>query len=340
MISLQENADLSQLNSFGFASKAQYLINVHSDDELVEAVCFAEQHDLPLLVIGGGSNLILSDYLPGVVVRLQSAGYRKVSEDDVSVLVEAEAGENWHQLVEQFVGEGWSGLENLALIPGTVGAAPVQNIGAYGVEIKDRFESLTAYDRREKVFVDLAASDCQFGYRNSVFKSTSPGRYIITRVRFRLAKNFVPAMSYGALMQQLAGDEVTARSVFDAVVAVRQSKLPDPLELGNAGSFFENPVIPQAQYDALKVHCPDVVAYQDRPGFMKVAAGWLIDQAGWKGYRAGAVGVYDKQALVLVNYGGGCAAEIMALAGAIQRSVVERYGVELVPEPRRYPLSV
>jgi len=340
VISLQENADLSQLNSFGFASKAQYLINVHSDEELVEALRFAEHHGLPLLVIGGGSNLILSDYLPGVVVRLQSTGYRKVSEDGESVLVEAEAGENWHQLVEQFIGEGWSGLENLALIPGTVGAAPVQNIGAYGVEIKDRFESLTAYDRQEKVFVDLAASDCQFGYRNSVFKSTSPGRYIITRVRFRLSKRFVPMVGYGALKQQLSNREVTARSVFDAVVTIRQSKLPDPLELGNAGSFFENPVIPQGQYAALKVQYPDVVAYPDRPGFMKVAAGWLIDQAGWKGYRSGSVGVYDKQALVLVNYGGGCADEIMALAAEIQRSVAECYGVDLVPEPRRYPLPI
>lgn len=337
MINLQENADLQALNSFGFASKAQYLVNVSSDEELLEAVQYAERHDLPFLVIGGGSNLILADFLPGLVVRLSSTGYRKVSEDEHSVLLEVEAGERWHHLVEQVIDEGWSGLENLALIPGTVGAAPVQNIGAYGVELKDRFESLTAFDRQKNMFVELIAEDCCFGYRDSVFKSVCPGRYIITRVRFRLAKCFNPIVGYSALTQQMGTGEVSARAVFDAVVAVRQSKLPDPAELGNAGSFFENPVIPQVQYDELKAQYPDVVAYPDRPGYIKLAAGWLIDQAGWKGYRAGAVGVYSKQALVLVNYGGGNASALMALAKDIRQSVSERYGVELMPEPRCYP---
>ncbi|WP_370298273.1 UDP-N-acetylmuramate dehydrogenase [Pontibacterium sp.] len=337
MITPVENADLTALNSFGFASRAQYLFDVASDAELLEAVAYADERQLPFLVIGGGSNLVLDEYIPGVVVRQISGGYRVLEEDEGSVLLEVAAGQNWHQLVEQVVDAGWSGLENMALIPGTVGAAPVQNIGAYGVELKDRFVSLTAYDREKQVFVEFSASQCGFGYRNSVFKSVAPGRYIITRVRLRLNKQFVQKTGYGVLSQYLNGQEVTARSVFDAIVAIRQSKLPDPRDLGNAGSFFENPVVPVEQCEQLRAAHPDLVAYPERDGFMKLAAGWLIDHAGWKGYRTGRVGVYEKQALVLVNYGQGSARELMDLASKIQASVMEKYGVALVPEPRCYP---
>ncbi|MDI3326098.1 UDP-N-acetylmuramate dehydrogenase [Pontibacterium granulatum] len=332
-----KNADLTALNSFGFASRAQYLFDAASDSELLEAVAFACEQELPFLVIGGGSNLVLDEYIPGVVVRQTSSGYRLLEEDEQSVLLEVAAGQNWHQLVEQTVHAGWSGLENMALIPGTVGAAPVQNIGAYGVELKDRFVSLTAYDREERVFVEFSASQCCFEYRNSIFKSGAPGRYIITRVRLRLSKLFAPRTGYGVLSHYLDGQDVTAQRVFDAVVAIRQSKLPDPQDLGNAGSFFENPVVPVEQCERLRAEYPDLVAYPERDGFMKLAAGWLIDQAGWKGYRAGHVGVYEKQALVLVNYGQGSARELMMLAAKIQASVMEKYGVALVPEPRCYP---
>lgn len=337
MITPLKNADLTTLNSFGFSSRAEFLVDVKSEAELLEAVAFADDQNLPLLVIGGGSNLVLDDYIPGVLVQQTSGGYRVLEEDEQSVVLDVAAGQNWHQLVEQTVDAGWSGLENMALIPGTVGAAPVQNIGAYGVELKDPFVSLTAYDREERAFVEFSASQCGFGYRSSIFKSVAPGRYIITRVRLRLNKQFAPRTGYGALSQYLDGQEITARRVFDAVVAIRQSKLPDPQDLGNAGSFFENPVVPVHQCDRLRAEFPDLIAYPERDGFMKLAAGWLIDQAGWKGYRTGCVGVYEKQALVLVNYGQGSARELMALAAKIQASVMEKYGVALVPEPRYYP---
>ncbi len=337
MIHPQENADLTALNSFAFEARAQYLIDIEQESDIADAVAFTEQKQLPLIVFGGGSNLILDPFLPAVVIRFAREGYRKLSETDADVLVEVEAGHNWHQLVLAMAREGWHGLENLALIPGTVGAAPVQNIGAYGVELKDRFVSLTAFDQESRHFVELSAEQCNFAYRNSIFKSECPGRYIISRVRFRLSKEFVPLLGYGGLRQALDGARPTAEAVLQTVVSVRQSKLPDPAVIGNAGSFFENPIIPDEQFAQLKTRFPDVVAFADRPGYTKLAAGWLIDQAGWKGYRQGAVGVYDKQALVLVNHGGGDAKALMALAAEIQRSVAERYGVNLVPEPRRYP---
>lgn len=337
MISPLKNADLTALNSFGFSSRAEFLVDVKNETELLETVAFADEQELPLLVIGGGSNLVLGEYIPGVVVQQTSDGYQVLEEGERSVVLDVAAGQNWHQLVEQTVDAGWSGLENMALIPGTVGAAPVQNIGAYGVELKDRFVSLTVYDREERVFVEFSASQCGFGYRNSIFKSVAPGRYIITRVRLRLNKQFAPKTGYGALSQYLDGQEITARRVFDAVVTIRQSKLPDPQDLGNAGSFFENPVVPVQQCEQLRAEFPGLIAYPERDGFMKLAAGWLIDQAGWKGYRTGCVGVYEKQALVLVNYGQGSARELMALAEKIQASVMEKYGVALVPEPRCYP---
>lgn len=337
MITPLENADLTALNSFGFVSRAQYLFDVADDAELLDAIAYADERQLPVLVIGGGSNLVLDEYIPGVVVRQTSRGYQVLEDDEQSVLLEVAAGQNWHQLVEQTVDAGWSGLENMALIPGTVGAAPVQNIGAYGVELKDRFVSLIAYDREAQVFVEFSASQCRFGYRNSVFKSVAPGRYIITRVRLRLSKQFAPKTGYGVLSQYLDEGEVTVRRVFDAVVAIRQSKLPDPQDLGNAGSFFENPVVSIGQCEQLRAEYPDLIAYPERDGFMKLAAGWLIDQAGWKGHRSGCVGVYEKQALVLVNYGQGSAKELMALAAKIQASVMEKYGVALQPEPRCYP---
>lgn len=332
-----ENADLTALNSFGFSSRAQYLFEIEDEMQLCEAVAFAQQRQLPLRVIGGGSNLILGDYLPGVTLHFCRGGYRVLSEDGLALLLEVEAGQNWHRLVADTVAEGWCGLENLALIPGSAGAAPVQNIGAYGVELKDRFHSLRAYDLEQGAFVDLDAAQCKFGYRDSLFKSGVPGRYIISRIRLKLSKVFEPVIHYGGLAELLKGCAVTAQSVFDTVVAVRRSKLPDPAALGNAGSFFENPVVPETQCEALRGRFPGLVSFPDRPGYCKLAAGWLIDQAGWKGYRQGSVGVYEKQALVLVHHGGGNAAELSALADAIRRSVLDKYGVALVAEPRVMP---
>ncbi|MGB0468501.1 MAG: UDP-N-acetylmuramate dehydrogenase [Pontibacterium sp.] len=337
MIQPIENADLSRLNSFGFESEAQFLIKAATDQDVCDAMNFAAQRDLPVLVLGGGSNLVLHSYVPGVVLQLSQTGYSLVAQENDNCLIDVEAGQNWHQLVTETVARGWYGLENLAFIPGTVGAAPVQNIGAYGVELKDRFVSLRAFDREVGQVVTLTASQCHFAYRDSLFKSICPGRYIILRIRLKLSNSYKPVLAYGALTQCLQNEAPEADEVLAAVIATRQSKLPDPVELGNAGSFFENPVIPVDQYKKLRMQYPQLVAFKDKPGFMKLAAGWLIDQAGWKGYREGNLGVYAKQALVLVNYGGGTVKDLRVLSEKIQASVYAKFGVSLSPEPRFYP---
>lgn len=337
MISLRADADLTEYNSFGFPSCAEYLADVECEEDLVDAVSFAKARQLPRWIIGGGSNLVLDTYIPGVVIKQNTSGYSVLESDDASVLIQVAAGQNWHELVEQVVDQGWSGIENLALIPGTVGAAPVQNIGAYGVELKDCFESLRAFDTETETFVSLSREQCSFGYRDSLFKSGCPGRYLIVSVNLRLHKQFAAQVGYGALADVLSGKALSLRAVFDAVVSMRKAKLPDPSKLGNAGSFFENPLVREEVYASLVEAHPGIVAFPDREGYVKLAAGWLIDNAGWKGAREGGVGVYEKQALVLVNHGEGTAADLKRLAGRVKSSVHEMYGVELVPEPRFYP---
>jgi UDP-N-acetylmuramate dehydrogenase len=260
-----------------------------------------------------------------------------VREDDDAWYVEAAGGESWHEFVAWTLSQGLPGLENLALIPGTVGAAPIQNIGAYGLEMCERFASLRAVELATGDVVELDAQACRFGYRDSFFKREGRDRFVITTVTFRLPKVWQPRAAYADLARELATQgadaQPSAQAIFDAVVAVRRAKLPDPLELGNAGSFFKNPVVEAAQFEGLKLREPDVVSYAQPDGRVKLAAGWLIDQCGWKGRAMGAAAVHERQALVLVNRGGASGAEVLSLAKAIQHDVQARFGVELEAEP-------
>ncbi|WP_313622058.1 UDP-N-acetylmuramate dehydrogenase [Achromobacter sp.] len=326
--------DLTRLNTLGLASRADAFVTLDDPAQLPALSALARQVS-PLLVLGGGSNLVLPERVPGLVARVAFKGVRLLEASPDAWLVEAAGGENWHGFVSACVEQGWDGLENLALIPGTVGAAPVQNIGAYGVELQERFHSLTAWDTRQARYVEMHAADCRFSYRDSVFKHDEPGRWIIVSVRFALPRPWRPVLGYPDLQRhpRLAAGTPSARDVFDAVCDIRRTKLPDPAVTGNAGSFFKNPIVPAAQRDDLAARFPGLVSYAQSDGRYKLAAGWLIDQCGWKGRALGAAGVHDRQALVLVNRGGATAADIMGLARAVQDAVADRYGVRLEPEP-------
>lgn len=328
-----EQVDLVDLNSLRVHASASYLIDVHSVDDLNHALAWAEEHNVPLQVLGGGSNLVFVDHFPGLVLHMAMKGRQLEPLDDDQAMLVLEAGENWHEAVLFAARAGYRGIENLALIPGTAGAAPVQNIGAYGVELCDTLESLTALDRSSGELVTLTAADCCFGYRDSRFKH-EPGRYIIIEIRLRLSRSAPFRLGYGDLQARLPSDDadLTPLAVAQAVMAVRQEKLPDPSVLPNAGSFFKNPVVSQADYQQLQARFPGLVSYPVEQG-VKLAAGWLIDQAGWKGFRNERVGVHDRQALVLINHSGGSGRDILALAEKVRASVLEKFGVTLEMEP-------
>ncbi|GAA0261190.1 UDP-N-acetylmuramate dehydrogenase [Pseudomonas rhodesiae] len=335
---VRPQASLKPFNSFGIDVRAQLFAEARSDDDVREALAYAATRSLPLLVIGGGSNLLLTQDIPALVLRMATQGIRILQDDGMQVVVEAEAGEAWHPFVLWTLAQGLCGLENLSLIPGTVGAAPMQNIGAYGVEIKDVFAGLTALDRHTGELRDFSLEDCGFAYRDSVFKHET-GRWLILRVRFALSRANHLKLDYGPVQQRLAGQgitEATPSDVSRAICSIRQEKLPDPTVLGNAGSFFKNPLVSKALAEELKALYPDLVAYPQADGQMKLAAGWLIDKAGWKGFREGDAGVHALQALVLVNYGGASGHDIAHLAQRIQRDIAERFKVELEMEPNQY----
>src|SRR6266702_8474362 len=325
-------------NTFGFDVRAKHAIRLTQEAQIPALGHDTRIEGLPRLVLGGGSNVVLTKHFDGVALLVELHGRRVVGEDEEAVFLEAGAGESWHEFVAWTLSQGLPGLENLALIPGTVGAAPIQNIGAYGLEMGERFASLRAVELETGAVVELDANACRFGYRDSFFKREGRDRFVITSVTFRLPKVWQPRAGYADLARELAasGDGAappTARAIFDAVVAVRRAKLPDPLQLGNAGSFFKNPVVEAAQFEALKVQAPDLVSYLQPDGRVKLAAGWLIDRCGWKGRAIGAAAVHERQALVLVNRGGASGAEVLALARAIQEDVLARFGVELEAEP-------
>ncbi|AZF43077.1 UDP-N-acetylenolpyruvoylglucosamine reductase [Pseudomonas sp. R1-43-08] len=329
---------LKPFNSFGIDVRAQLFAEARSDADVREALAYAEAHSVPLLVIGGGSNLLLTQDVPALVLRMATQGIRVLHDDGVQVVVEAEAGEAWHPFVLWTLEQGFCGLENLSLIPGTVGAAPMQNIGAYGVEVKDVFAGLTALDRETGELRDFSLQECRFAYRDSLFKH-EVGRWLILRVRFALSRASHLKLDYGPVQQRLAGQGITNATPADvsrAICSIRREKLPDPAQLGNAGSFFKNPLVPEALVTELKSQYPDLVAYPQADGQTKLAAGWLIDKAGWKGFREGDAGVHALQALVLVNYGSATGREIANLALRIQQDIVERFGVELEMEPNQY----
>jgi len=337
MLTVQRSVSLRPYTTFGIEAQATYFANIDSETDLDTLFQLNEFTQLPKLIIGGGSNLLLTRDFHGLAIRLTLGGIRVVREDEQHIYVQAGAGVGWHDLVMYCVNKNFAGMENLSLIPGTVGAAPMQNIGAYGVEIEQIFDHLEAVhiETGEKRRFDHA--DCQFGYRESVFKHELKGQYIITSVTFRLNKTPIFHTRYGAISETLAemgvtDDTMSIRAISDAVIRIRRSKLPDPVEIGNAGSFFKNPEIPAAQFEQLKATYPALPGYPIGTETVKVPAGWLIEQAGWKGYRSGDAGVHAKQALVLVNYGRATGHEILALAHQVQASVLEKFGISINPE--------
>ncbi len=336
MADFHEFYPLRRHNTLGFDVRARLACQVRSEADLVAALDDPRVRQLPVIVLGGGSNVVLTKDLEAAVLLMQIPGYRVEQRDD-AWLVTVGAGENWHGIVERTIADGMPGLENLALIPGSAGAAPIQNIGAYGVELRERFAGLRAWDRQDGRFVELSSEQCAFGYRDSVFKRAGRDRYLITAITLRLPRPWRPALAYAELAREVAAlREPTPAQIRDAVVAIRRRKLPDPAILGNAGSFFKNPVVPAMQRDALLDRYPDLVSHPQPDGSYKLAAGWLIDRCGFKGERAGSVGVHDRQALVLVHHGGGTGAQLLALAGRIADAVEQRFGVRIEPEPVVY----
>jgi UDP-N-acetylmuramate dehydrogenase len=326
---------LQSLNTFGIAAHARGYLRVTEKEQLLGVYADSAWAALPKLVLGGGSNVLLTGDVDGLVLHIALQGRELIGDEQQLYLVRAAAGENWHAFVQWTLAQGLGGLENLSLIPGTVGAAPIQNIGAYGLEIKDVFHSVTVFDPRSGATQVMDAAACRFGYRDSIFKHDRRD-LIILDVTFALPRQWQPNLRYTELAQAVAEQGIVAPSaqqVADTVIAVRRRKLPDPAVIGNAGSFFKNPVVSPAQCAALLARFPTLVHHAQADGSEKLAAGWLIDQCGWKGRTLGAAGVYPKQALVLVNNGGATGADVVALARAIQADVQARYGVLLEPEP-------
>ena len=333
---IESGVSLKPYNSFGLPAVAQTLVRVTDDASVRQVVDHPDLGRSPKFILGGGSNIVLTRDMPQLVLKVEVRGCRLVEERADAWIVEAGAGEPWHGFVAWTLDHGLPGLENLALIPGTVGASPVQNIGAYGIEVKDRFESLDGVDLVTGRSVTLGPEICAFGYRDSVFKHSLAGRVVITRVRFRLPKPWQPVLGYLELERKMAESGVArpeAKQVFDWICAIRRAKLPDPTVLGNAGSFFKNPVVTPEQCRDIIGRDPEIVHYPMPDGSMKLAAGWMIDACGWKGKSVGKAGVYEKQALVLINRGGAIGSEVMLLAKAIQESVYGRFGIRLEPEP-------
>lgn len=330
---LLSKLSLESRNTFGFPAIAEFAYEISNPDQLPSLMVAIVSGGAPWRVLGGGSNVILPNHLAGTTLLMSIAGRVIVDSNDQCTVVAVGAGENWHDFVAWTLEQNLPGMENLALIPGTVGAAPIQNIGAYGAEVADFIDSIEAFDCKEQTFVTLSKENCRFTYRNSRFKQ-NPGRFIVIKVVFRIPKTWSPRLSYADLAKQFANNSPpSAREIFTAVCNIRSIKLPDPKVIGNVGSFFQNPIVTASMCETLLLEHPNLISYPDANGTRKIAAGWLIDQCGFKGHRAGPAGVYEKQALVLVNHGGADASDILDLARTIQSKVKECFGVELHIEP-------
>ena len=343
MFTRQHDYPLAPHTTFGLPARAAHYIELTDSGDLPEICRLPEFDAATVCWLGGGSNVLFMQDFPSLVVRMATRGIRELERTPDSVLLEAQAGENWHEFVQSSLHMGLGGLENLSLIPGTVGASPVQNIGAYGVEVKDRIHSVRCFDVQTQEWRELSNAECRFAYRDSIFKHEGRQRYVITSVVFRLDTQFVPNVKYGDLAQVLAeqcdGRAPTAQDVAQAVCAIRRSKLPDPAVLGNVGSFYKNPLVDAAHAQMLLAQYPQMPHYPQPDGRVKLAAGWLIDQCGLKGKTIGGAAVHDKQALVLVNKNRATAADVRALSDEICRIVAQRFAVDLQPEPVWLPLA-
>lgn len=346
---IQEYKDYALLkhNTFGFDVKCSRFIEFSSVDDLrqaLETVNKPHYEGRPPSVIGGGSNLVFTADYAGTILHSIILGKNEISETENDILLRVGSGETWDDTAAYCTSHGWYGTENLSLIPGDVGAAAIQNIGAYGVEIKDLIEKVETIEMatgRERTFTN---AECQYAYRKSIFKKELKGKYIVTYVTLRLSKRFNPDLDYGNIRAELTAEgllsspdstdtsKVTPQALRDAIIRIRRNKLPDPAEIGSAGSFFMNPIIPQILYDRLIHHFPNMPHYALSNGLIKIPAGWLIDQCGWKGKQAGRVGVYPKQALVLVNNGGATGIDIVSLSNTIRKDVRKKFGIEINPE--------
>lgn len=329
---IEENASLKYHNSFGINATAAYLSAATSQRELIDALDFADSRQIPVCILGEGTNVLFTRDYPGLVVRMAMAG---IELDHDSATVKAAAGENWHRLVETCMSNKLYGIENLALIPGTAGAAPVQNIGAYGIELAayvDRVEVLNATTGRQQV---IDAADCEFAYRDSLFKQANGSSLLITAVHLQLSRDWQPNTSYGALSNALKGREPRPQELYDAVCSIRQSKLPDPKQVGNAGSFFKNPMVSEWKVEQLRASYPDIVSFDaGEPGFRKLPAAWLLDQLGWKGRHRGTAAVSGEHALVLINPGQATGEDVYLLAQEMSSNVLDEFGIALQPEVR------
>lgn len=335
-LTVTDNACLRAFNTFGLSERAARLIEITRPQDLAQALALSARAP-SRLVLGGGSNVLFTRTFEGTILLIRTRGMRALSRSPQGTLVEAEAGEPWDAFVRWTLGQRLGGLENLALIPGSVGASPIQNIGAYGLEMRERFHSLDALDMDTGIERSFEAHACAFGYRDSVFKRPQGRHWLVTRVRFLLPEPWAPRLDYGAIREEIAavGGPLTPTAVADAVSAIRRRRLPDPAVLGNAGSFFKNPIVTAGQASALQAQHPELPCWpQDEGGAdVKLSAAWMIERCGWKGQRLGDAGVHAQHALVLVNHGQATGAALLALARQIQHSVLERFGVAIEPEP-------
>jgi len=331
---MQQNKSLKALNTFGVESQAEWFVEARTVDEIRS--CLDASRNKPVMILGGGSNLLLTQDIKGVVLKINLKGIAVIQESSHDVLIEVQAGEIWHEVVEYCLEHDFGGIENLALIPGQMGTAPIQNIGAYGVELKDVLDSCLVLNRKTGETQKFTRAQCNFGYRESVFKNALKNQFIILSVRLRLTKGeHALKLDYGSIREVLDKKEIkqpSIRQVAQAVMAIRQSKLPNPADLGNSGSFFKNPIVTEAKVNELRRQYPDMPSYEVDHGHLKIPAGWLIERAGFKGLRRGDAGVHKKQALVLVNYGEATGLEISNLAQEIKDKIQEVFGIQLTPE--------
>jgi|688.fasta_scaffold29136_3 UDP-N-acetylmuramate dehydrogenase len=331
---ISENSSLQNLHSFGCNEKANYFAKIGSMETIEKSIQWAKEKNIPYLILGAGSNILFTKTFEGLVLKMEIMGIKKLKETPSEVILEVGAGENWHHFVSYCVQKGWGGVENLSLIPGTVGAAPIQNIGAYGVEAKDSIASVTAYDTQSAQFITLQNSDCAFAYRTSLFKKDTT-RYIISSVQFVLQKQPIFRTEYGAIkevLHQKNNKQPSVEAIANAVIQIRSEKLPDPKKLGNAGSFFKNPTITKDLFEVLVTKYPKMIAYPITDDTYKIAAGWLIEACGWKGIQKGSVGCYEKQSLVIVHYNNGPGIEIFNFSEEIIQSVLTKFEILLERE--------